>query len=91
MESIQPFGNRVAVEIINPEQTLGGLVIPTSKEKSNRGIVVAVGDGDEVKNVKVGDTVIFQLGTGLDYVTKDRDYKVLNVRDIVGKIIEGSK
>lgn len=89
MESIQPFGNRVAVEIINPEQTLGGLVIPTSKERSNRGIVVAVGDGDEVKNIKVGDTVIFQLGTGLDYVTKDRDYKVLNVRDIVGKIVEG--
>lgn len=89
MEVIQPFGDRIAVEVVSTEQTLGGLIIPTSKEKSNRGRVTAVGDGEEVKNIKVGDLVVFQLGTGLEYTTKDKDYKILTFRDVVGKIVEG--
>ena len=91
MVQIQPFGDRVAVEIIAPEQIIGGLVIPLSKEKSNRGRVVAVGDGENLGNITAGDTVVFQLGTGLNYSAEDKDYKVLNIRDIVGKIIEENK
>ena len=91
MVQIQPFGDRVAIEIIAPEQIIGGLVVPSSKEKSNRGLVVAVGDGENLGNIAVGDTVVFQLGTGLNYSTEDKDYKVLNIRDIVGKIVEESK
>lgn len=89
MVEIQPFGNRILVEVIAPEQIIGGLVIPTSKEKSNRGIVRALGDGDEIKNIGVGDLVVFISGTGLSYTTEDKDYRVLNIKDIVGKIIEG--
>ena len=89
MVQIQPFGDRVAVKIITPEQIMGGLVIPVSKDKSNRGLVVAIGDGENLGNIKIGDTVVFQLGTGLNYTTEEDDYKVLNIRDIVGKIVEG--
>lgn len=89
MVQIQPFGDRVAIEVIAPEQVIGGLVIPSSKEKSNKGVVVAVGDGENLGSIKVGDLVVFQLGTGLDYTTGENRYKVLNIRDIVGKIVEG--
>lgn len=91
MVQIQPFGDRVTVEVISPEQIIGGLVVPSSKDKSNKGLVVAVGDGENLGNIAVGDTVVFQLGTGLNYTAGEKDYKVLNIRDIVGKIIEESK
>ena len=86
---IQPFGDRVVIKLLVQEENIGGLVVPVSKEKTNRGVVVAVGDGEEVSKIVVGDVVIFQLGTGLNYSTEKDDYKVLNARDIVGRIIEG--
>ena len=87
MTKIQPFGDRVTIEVIYPEEIVGGLVIPTAKEKANRGKVVAVGDGEEARKIKVGDIVVFPTGIGLSYTTETKDYKVLNVRDILGKVI----
>lgn len=91
MVKIQPFGNRVVVEVIAPEQIIGGLVIPSSKETSNKGVVVALGDGDEIKNIQIGDVVIFVFGTGLNYTTDKKDYRVLGIKDIIGKIVEGEE
>ena len=86
---IQPFGDRVVIKLLIQEENIGGLIVPVSKEKTNRGVVVAVGDGEEVSKIVVGDVILFQLGTGLNYSTEKDDYKVLNARDIVGRIIEG--
>ena len=86
---IQPFGDRVVIKLLVQEENIGGLIVPVSKEKTNRGVVVAVGDGEEVSKIALGDVILFQLGTGLNYATEKDDYKVLNARDIVGRIIEG--
>lgn len=86
---IQPFGDRVVIKLLVQEENIGGLIVPVSKEQTNRGVVVAVGDGEEVSKIVVGDVILFQLGTGLNYSTEKDDYKVLNARDIVGRIIEG--
>lgn len=85
---IQPFGERVTIKVIQDEEvTLGGLVTITSKEKSNKGIVTAL--GEEVKDyIKVGDTIVFNQGAGVSYTDGSDDYKVLNVRDILGRIIK---
>ena len=92
MVQIQPFGDRVVVEIITPDEVVsGGLIVPTSKEKSNKGLVVSVGDGEDAKKIQQGDIVIFQLGTGLKYSTENGDYQVLDVKDIVGKVIKGEE
>ena len=88
MVKIEPFGDRVVIEVLTPEEIVGGLVVPTSKEKSNKGLVVAVGDGKEVQALKVGETVLFNVGAGINYTTESADYKVLNVRDIVAKLKE---
>lgn len=88
MVRIEPFGDRVVVEILTPEEVVGGLVVPTSKEKSNKGLVVAVGDGKEVQSIKEGEVVLFTVGTGINYTTETADLKVLNVRDIVAKLKE---
>ena len=86
---IQPFGDRVVIKLLIQEENIGGLIVPVSKEKTNKGVVVAVGDGEEVSKITIGDIILFQLGTGLNYSTEKDDYKVLNARDIVGRIIEG--
>ena len=84
---LQPFGNRVAIEIVGSEENVGGIIVATPKEKSNKGIVVAVGDGEDVKNIEVGDTLIFSTHSGLNYKDETGSYKVLEIRDIIGKVI----
>lgn len=66
---LKPLGNRVIIERKEQEQTTkSGIVLTDSaKEKSNEGIVVAVGTGRVLDNgekvapeVKEGDRVVFQ-------------------------------
>ena len=88
MVKIEPFGDRVVIEILTPEEIVGGIVVPTSKEKSNKGLIVAVGKGEEVQDLQEGETVLFNIGAGINYITSTASYKVLNVRDIVAKLKE---
>ena len=56
MVQIKPFGDRVVIEVIAPDEVVaGGLIVPTSKEKSNKGLVVSVGDGEDAQKIKEGD------------------------------------
>ena len=66
---LKPLGNRVIIERKEQEQTTkSGIVLTDSaKEKSNEGIVVAVGTGRVLDNgekvapeVKEGDRVVFR-------------------------------
>lgn len=85
---IQPFGERVAIQVLPIEEvTEGGLVLSVSKEKSNRGEVVAL--GDEVPEcISLGDKVLFNKGAGLSYSDGSEDYRVISVKDVLCKIIE---
>ena len=59
---IQPLGDRVVVKPEDKkEQTKAGIIIPESASESNPkiGEVVAVGELKEIKDVKVGDKVVF--------------------------------
>ena len=87
MTKLQPFGNRVAIEVIDSEENLGGIIVTTSKEKSNKGVVVAIGDGEDVKKINIGDTLIFSVNSGLSYADEAGSYKVLEIRDVIGKVI----
>ena len=88
MVQIQPFGNRIVIKVIQSDENIvGGLIIATSNEKSNKGEVVGVGDGEEVRNIKIGDIVIFNTTSGMSYSSEEGDYKVLQIRDVIGKII----
>lgn len=78
---IRPLGDRVLVRPTEEaqEKTISGIIIPDTvhKEKSERGVIVAVGDGKRTENgellpprVKIGDTVIFSR-YGFDEVKVD--------------------
>ena len=84
-ETLQPLGARVLVKI-TPEETTtkSGLVLPdTAKEKPQRGVVEAIGDDEEMINVKVGDTVLFPKYTGTDLRIEDEDYLVIESGDLL--------
>ena len=87
-ETLQPLGARVLVKI-TPEETTtkSGLVLPdTAKEKPQRGVVEAIGDDEEMINVKVGDTVLFPKYTGTDLRIEDEDYLVIESGDLLAVV-----
>ena len=92
---LRPMGDRVVVRPAAQEQTTrSGIVLPdTSKEKPQRGEIVAAGkgrlndDGDRVEmDVKVGDTVLFAKYAGTEFKHEDEDLLILSEKDILAII-----
>ena len=84
----KPLKDRVFVTYAEEEErTKGGLYVPdTAKEKPQKGKVEAV--GSEVKEVKVGDSVLFDKYSGSKVKMNDQEYLIIKEEDIPG-IIEG--
>lgn len=85
------IGARVLVEEIKLSEKIGGVIIPGREDKqTNKGVVACVGDGAISDNgtkipmrVQVGDTVVFTNFAGTPIKTKNKDYLILNERDIL--------
>ena len=94
--NIKPLGDRVLVALIEDagEQIKGGIVIPDSaKEKPQEYEIVALGTGktddkgNKIKfDVKVGDTVLTSKYGGTEVKHGDKEYKIINVDDILAVI-----
>ena len=88
--NIQPLADRVLVEPAAAEiKTAGGIIIPdTAKEKPQKGIVVAVGNGkkDEPITVKAGDTVLYGKYAGTEINVSGKDYLIMRESDILAII-----
>lgn len=90
---LRPLADRVIVEPIETEDTFAGgaLVLPeTSKEKSQRGRVLAAGpgrlddDGDRIEmEVKVGDEVLYTKYSGTELKVDDQKILILRETDIL--------
>jgi len=85
---LKPLKDKVVVSYSEePEKTAGGLYVPdTAKEKPQQGKVEAV--GPEVKEVKVGDTVLFAKYQGDKIKVGDTEQLVIKEEDILA-IVEG--
>ena len=93
--TIRPLGDKIVIKVIeDAEQTSGGIFIPDSaKEKSQKGEVIAVGQGKmnekgerEPMDVKVGEIVLFAKYAGTDVKVSDETLKIMSVSDILGII-----
>jgi len=84
--NIKPLADRVLVQpAAAEEKTASGLYIPdTAKEKPQKGIVIAVGNGkkDEPLTVKVGDTVLYGKYSGTELNMEGHDYLIMRESDI---------
>ena len=94
---LRPMGDRVVVRpAAREETTRSGIVLPdTSKEKPQRGEVVAVGTGritDEGKRLdmelKVGDIVLFAKYAGTEFKLDDEELLILSEKDILATLSE---
>ncbi len=87
---IQPLADRVLVKAdITEEKSKGGIIIPdTAKEKSQKGIVLAVGKGkkDEPMTVKIGDAVLYGKYSGTEITVEGIDALIIKESDIFGII-----
>lgn len=83
---IKPLGSRILVQIKEGEEkTSGGLYIPaTAQEKTNTGIVVALGDKDVT--VKEGQEVIFDKYAGTQIRLDDKDHLLLDMDNVLAVI-----
>ncbi|MBQ9244804.1 co-chaperone GroES [bacterium] len=93
--AIRPLGDKIVIKVIeDAEQTSGGIFIPDSaKEKSQKGKVIAVGEGKmnekserEPMDVKVGEVVLFAKYAGTDVKIGDETLKIMSVSDVLGVI-----
>ncbi len=81
---IRPLNDRVLVKVLPPEEkTKGGLFLPqTAQEKTQEGLVEAIGDSDQIK-VKVGDKIIYDKYAGTSLKIDEQDYLILKNNDIL--------
>ncbi len=82
----KPLKDRVFVKFSEEsEKTAGGLYIPdTAKEKPQKGVVESV--GSEVKDVKAGNTILFDKYSGSKITIDNNDYLIIKEEDILGII-----
>ena len=84
--NVKPLADRVLIEPAAAEQkTSGGIIIPdTAKEKPQRGLVVAVGNGkkDEPMTVKEGDKVLYGKYAGTEITVEGKEYLIMKESDI---------
>ena len=84
---IRPLKDRVVVKYSEEdmEKTAGGLYVPdVAKEKPSKGTVTAV--GSEVKEVKTGNTVLFDKYTGSKIKLEEVEYLIVKEEDLLGII-----
>ena len=83
---IKPFGKRMIVRVLKPqEKTEGGLFIPDSvKTPQLYADVCAVGEG--VRELKVGDRILFARYTGHDMIVDGEQYLIMDEEDAMAII-----
>jgi len=92
--ALQIVGDRVLIEVDEPETTEGGIHIPESaQEKPQRGTVIAAGEGRRLDDgtlvppeVEEGDKVIFAKYGGTEIQDEGKEYMILDSTQIYAKI-----
>lgn len=82
--TIKPLGDRVLVRVEEADQkTAGGIYIPdTAQEKTQNGVVLAIGDDEEI-TVKVDDKIIYDKYAGTSVKVNDEEQLILKASDIL--------
>jgi chaperonin GroES len=88
--NVKPLADRVIVKSEKSEaKTAGGIIIPdTAQEKTQIGIVTAVGPGTEKEKitVSVGQKVMHDKYAGTQVKIDGEDHLVLKMQDIIAVI-----
>lgn len=88
----RPLFDRVVIKPVENKTTANsGIILPeTSQERPQIGVIVAVGDGENMDNdkttmkVQIGDRVIFNKYAGVNLKLEEENYLVVRQLDIIG-------
>jgi len=85
---LKPIGERILVKIQEGEtKTAGGIFIPqTAQEKTQEGVVVAIGDDKDAIKVKVNDKIMYDKYAGTQIKIEGVDHLILKMSDILAVI-----
>jgi chaperonin GroES len=85
---VKPLADRVMVKLEkNEAKTAGGIIIPdTAQEKTQTGLVVAIGNDKEVITVKVGDKVMYDKYAGTQVKIDQDEHLIIKMADIIAII-----
>jgi len=85
---VTPLTDRVLVKLEKSEtKSAGGIIIPdTAQEKTQIGVVIAVGDDKEAIKVKAGDKVMYDKYAGTQVKIGGEDHLILKMTDILAII-----
>jgi len=85
---IQPLGTRVVIKASEQASTTAsGIFIPDiAKEKPQYGIVIAVGDSEDIK-LKVGDKILFAKYTGTEFKLDNEEFILMECNDVLARLL----
>ena len=88
--NIKPIGERVLLKPIKKEEKTKSGILLSSKSSNtdtkNEAEVVALGKGEKLEGIKVGDRVIFNKFSGNEIEDGDIKYLIVNADDILAVI-----
>ncbi|MDR0411767.1 MAG: co-chaperone GroES [Treponema sp.] len=88
--NVKPLADRVVVKPEKSEaKTSGGIIIPdTAQEKTQIGVVTAIGPGTEKEKimVSVGQKVMHDKYAGTQVKINGEEYLILKMQDIIATI-----
>jgi chaperonin GroES len=92
--SVRLLDNRVLIRPNKEHTSEGGIVIPNAaQEKSDTGVVVAVGEGKLLENgerskitVKKDDKVLYSKYSGTEVKLSGEEYLIVREEDIMGVV-----
>ncbi len=91
---IKPLQDRILVERMEEEESVGGIIIPdTAKEKPQKGKVIETGPGRKDDKgsligleLKSGDTVLFNKYAGTEIKVEGKEYLLMREDDVLAKV-----
>ena len=83
-----PLEDRVLIKTAEMEEkTKSGLFIPqTAQEKTQVGVVTAIGSDKEAITVKVGQTIMYDKSAGTALKVDGADYLIIKAKDLLAVI-----
>jgi len=88
--NIKPIGERVLLKPIKKEEKTKSGILLSSKlsntDTKNEAEVIALGKGEKLDGIKVGDKVIFNKFSGNEIEDGDIKYLIVNADDILAVI-----
>jgi chaperonin GroES len=82
---VSPLGDRVLIKVLEGDtKTASGIIIPqTAQEKTQTGVVVAIGTDTDVIKVKKDDKVMYDKYAGTQLKIDGAEHLIVKMADVL--------